>query len=159
MQAFARKMQRPWAFRFFLLTKLPSAFFSGIRVDHLDAECCSASVPYRWFTRNPFGSVYFACLAMAAEMSTGALAMGHLHGKQPRVSMLVTHLQADFIKKARGRIVFTCRDGGEIARTIEESVRTGEGKTCTATAEGINRAGESVAVFRVTWSFKARKNA
>ncbi len=38
---------------------------------------------------------------MAAEMSTGLLAMAHASESPLRVSMLVTGLQATFVKKAK----------------------------------------------------------
>ncbi|HMU57084.1 MAG TPA: thioesterase, partial [Chitinophagaceae bacterium] len=82
-------MKHPATFRMFLLTKLPSAFFSGVRIRDLDDEKCTATVPFKWFSQNPFRSTYFACLSMAAEMSTGALALAHLYKSDPPVSMLV----------------------------------------------------------------------
>ena len=57
----------------FYFQKLPAAFFSGVRIKEVGETKCRVSVPYKWFTQNPFRSTYFACLAMAAEMSTGAL--------------------------------------------------------------------------------------
>ena len=114
-------------------------------------------MPYKWLSQNPFRSTYFACLAMAAEMSTGALAMAHVHKRKPAVSMLVTKLAAEYHKKAVGRTVFTCEDGGALLAAIENAVATGQGQEFIARSTGRNEAGETVAVFFITWSFKARK--
>ena len=154
--AFWRMMKHPLKFRLFLLISLPNALFAGIRIREVDKKKCVATVPYKWFTKNPFRSTYFACLGMAAEMSTGALCMIHLYKKKPAVSMLVVKVEADYFKKATGRTSFTCEDGIMIQKTIEESINTGESKTVRAKSTGRNKEGELVAEFFITWSFKAK---
>ena len=69
-EKFLQLINNPFKFRLFLLAKLPSAFFSGVRVLVADEKKCVVTVPYKWFSKNPFKSTYFACLSMAAEMST-----------------------------------------------------------------------------------------
>jgi hypothetical protein len=154
--AFTRLMRHPVKFRMFLLTKLPSAYFTGVRIKEVDAKKCVTTVPYKWFSKNPFRSTYFASLAMAAEMSTGALALAHLYKRKPSVSMLLVKLEADYFKKATDRTTFECNDGELFQKAIEDSIATGEARTVTAKSTGINKAGEMVAKFLVTWSFKAR---
>ncbi|PIQ17019.1 MAG: thioesterase, partial [Flavobacteriales bacterium CG18_big_fil_WC_8_21_14_2_50_32_9] len=46
---------------------------------------------------------YFAVLAMAAELSTGALVLQKIKTSNKKVSMLVTHQKSTFLKKAKGR--------------------------------------------------------
>lgn len=154
--SFIRLVSHPIKFRLFLLTKLPAAFFSRVRVRAISEQSCTVTVPYRWFTQNPFRSTYFACLAMAAEMSTGVLAMAHIYKRQPAVSMLVLKVAGNFIKKAADLTTFTCNDGALIQQMIAESIATGEGRTVTAKSIGVNKVGEIVAEFLVTWSFKAK---
>ncbi len=153
---FIRLMKHPIRFRMYLLTRLPSAFFSGLRILEMDDQRCLITVPYTWFSKNPFRSTYFACLSMAAEMSTGALAMAHLFNRKPPVSMLVVKLEAEYFKKAVGRTLFTCADGHAIRQTIEEAVAAREGRTFRARSVGTNPAGETVAEFFITWSFKPK---
>jgi hypothetical protein len=141
-----------------MLSKLPSAFFSGVRVVHADECSCAVKVPYKWFSQNPFRSTYFACLSMAAEMSTGLLCLMHLHKRQPAVSMLVVKIEGNFIKKATGITVFTCEDGLAIKQTIEDAISSNEGKTYISTSRGCNATGELIAEFAVTWSFKVKSN-
>jgi acyl-coenzyme A thioesterase PaaI-like protein len=154
-----RLMKHPLRSRIFLLLKLPSAFLAGVRIRDIDEQQCRVTVPYTWLSQNPFRSTYFACLAMAAEMSTGALAMAHVYKRNPPVSMLVLKLEADYYKKATGITVFTCGEGEQLKAAVEQAITTGEGSSFTATSVGKNKAGETVAVFRVTWSFKSRKRA
>ena len=158
IQQFLRTINNPFKSRLFLLTKLPAAFFCGVRVLVADENKCVVTVPYRWFTKNPFRSTYFACLSMAAEMSTGVLSMMQLYKRKPPVSMLVTRVQGDFIKKAVGRTSFTCEEGQLIRQTIEDAVFSNEGKIVTAKSYGRNAAGEIVAQFDITWSFKPKTN-
>jgi hypothetical protein len=155
--AFLKMMKHPVKFRMFLFTKLPAAYFAGVRVRYLDEKKCVATVPYKWLSQNPFRSTYFACLSMAAEMSTGALAMAHLYKINPPVSMLVVKVESEYFKKATGRTSFVCEDGGLFEKAIEETIATGEAKTVKAKSTGTNKEGEIVAEFYVTWSFKAKK--
>ena len=154
--AFIKLMKHPVKFRMFLFTKLPAAFFAGVRVREVDANRCMVSVPYKWLSQNPFRSTYFACLSMAAEMSTGALAMAHLYKINPPVSMLVVKVESEYFKKATGRTFFVCEDGELFQKAIEESIASGEAKTVKAKSTGKNKEGEVVAEFYITWSFKAK---
>jgi hypothetical protein len=153
---FIESMKHPVKFRMFLFYKLPSAFFSGVRLLSLDEQQCKTVVPFKWFSQNPFRSTYFACLAMAAEMSTGLLALAQLNKRKPAVSMLVVKLEADYFKKAVGKTTFQCNDGDLFKQTIEKAITTGEGQVFRATSTGTNEQGEKVAEFFVTWSFKVK---
>jgi Domain of unknown function (DUF4442) len=155
-QLFSKQMTSPLKFRMFLLSKLPSAYFSGVRVKSLDENKCEVSVPFKWFSQNPFRSTYLACLSMAAEMSTGALALGHLYKRQPAISMLVVKTEGEYFKKAIDKTTFVCEDGLQIKKMIEEAVESGEGKIVRAKTIGKNKAGDLVAEFYITWSFKTR---
>jgi hypothetical protein len=156
-QEFIRVMRHPVKFRLFLLFKLPAAFFSGVRIIDIDETKSIVSIPYKWFSRNPFKSTYFACLAMGAEMSTGSLAMLHVRGRNPPVSLLVVKLEAVYFKKATGPTIFTCSKGIELKETIENAIATGEGQSFAALSEGVNAKGEKIADFYITWSFKQKK--
>lgn len=153
---FLRLANHRLRFNFFLLWKLPAAFFCGVRLQEVSERRAVATVPYQWFSQNPFRSIYFACQAMAAELSTGILAMAHLHGRQPKVSMLVIHLEGDFRKKGTDQLSFTCDDGEGFRAAIEQAAATGQPVSFVASALGRNRGGDIVSEFRITWSFKAK---
>lgn len=154
---FIKMMKHPVKFRMFLFAKIPSAFFSGIHVMHMDEGKCEVTVPYKWFSQNPFRSTYFACLSMAAEMSTGALAMAYIYKLNPPVSMLVVKTEAEYFKKATGKTTFVCTDGKAFNEVIEKAIATGEGQTLAAVSNGFNEKDELVATFRITWSFKRKQ--
>jgi acyl-coenzyme A thioesterase PaaI-like protein len=153
---FSKKIANPFFQKFFLFVKLPSAFFSGVKMISINNEKCEVSVPYKWFSQNPFNSTYFACLAMAAEMSTGLFAFGHCYKRTPQVSMLVSNMEGSFHKKAKGKTIFTCADGEAIANIIDLAITSGESQSITANAVGNNADGELVAEFSFTWSFKSK---
>ena len=155
---FLRLIKHPFKFKLFMLAKLPSAFFCGVRVVDADENSCSVKVPYKWLSQNPFKSTYFACLSMAAEMSTGLLGLMHVNKSQPAVSMLVVKIEGNFVKKAVGITVFTCQDGLAIKQTILDAIISNEGKIITAKSYGRNKANEIVAEFAITWSFKVKSN-
>ena len=154
--AFRQQITNPFKFRMFMLQRLPSALFAGLRVKALDEQLAVVTVKYKWFNQNPFKSMYFAVQSMAAEMSTCLLASGQVYQRDPAVSMLVVGLEAKFVKKAVDTISFTCTDGDAIDEAIVLSMATGEGKTVTCHSIGTNLAGEVVSEFWITWSFKAR---
>lgn len=156
-EEFFKIVRHPFKFRLFLLTKLPAAYFSGVRVREIDENKCWVSIPFKWLTQNPFRSTYFASLSMAAELSTGALALAHIYKRNPPVSMLVVKVESEYLKKAADKTTFVCEDGALIRQAIEDSVATSEGRIIRAKSVGRNKAGEVVAEFYITWSFKAKK--
>jgi acyl-coenzyme A thioesterase PaaI-like protein len=157
-QEFFSLARSPLKMGFFMLTRLPSAYFSGVRVKTIEPGFAEITVPYKWFSQNPFKSTYFACQSMAAEMSTGLLAMSVIHKRKPTVSMLVLQVNGSFHKKATGRTTFRCEDGELIRRAVEQAVATGEGVTLETASKGYNEAGELVSDFKVLWTFKARRS-
>jgi hypothetical protein len=157
LPAYIKLMKHPVKFRMFLITKLPAAYIAGVRVRELDEKSCLVTVPYKWLSQNPFRSTYFACLSMAAEMSTGALAMAHLYKINPPVSMLVVKVDSEYFKKATGRTYFVCEDGENFQKVIQETTATGEARIVKAKSVGKNKEGVVVAEFYITWSFKVKR--
>jgi acyl-coenzyme A thioesterase PaaI-like protein len=151
-------VQHPLKFRLFLFTKLPAAFFSGVRISYADENKAVATVPYKWFTKNPFRSTYFACLGMAAEMTTGLLAMAQVYKQQPATSMLIIKSEASFIKKATGTTRFTCEDGPSIKQAIKEAMSSGKETSVAARSVGVDKDGNIIAEFIFTWSFKVKQS-
>ena len=150
------KLITSYKFTAFLLLNLPAAFFSGIRIKEFTEEKCTTSVPYKWLTKNPFGSTYFASLAMAAEMSTGALVLSNTYKRKPAISMLVVKMEANYFKKATGTSWFTCHEGMKIKEAVSAAGKEKEGKIITVRSIGKNKNEEPVAEFLFTWSIKEK---
>ncbi|ATL47178.1 thioesterase [Chitinophaga caeni] len=153
---FQRLNKKRFQFKLFLFMKLPAAWWAGLRLIYLDNHACAAAVPYKWLTQNPFRSTYFACLSMAAELSTGALAMMYSRAAINPVSMLVTRLEVDFLKKATSLTTFTCNEGDSIRTAIAKAIATGEAQQVEVMTIGQSENAELVAQCRITWSFKAK---
>jgi hypothetical protein len=156
MKDFKAMITNGFRLKLFFLKSMPMGFLAGLKVDEIDDEKASVSVPFNYLTKNPFRSVYFAVQAMAAELSSGVIAMSEVMKAPVRVSMLVLESQAVFTKKAVSRLTFTCRDAKAIADAVAAAVETGEGQTVTVTSTGVDNQGDTVSEFRFTWTFKAK---
>jgi acyl-coenzyme A thioesterase PaaI-like protein len=143
-----------WQFRYFQLMKLPSLFFWGIKVHHIDSDRAEVTIPYRWTTQNPFGSIYFSAIAGAAELSTGLLAFLAIEGNN--ISFLVVGVNGKFYKKATTKTLFICDQGQLIRDAVNRAISTGQGEILTVKSLGYNEQREVVAEFDFTWSFKKR---
>ena len=141
----------------FLLFKLPSAYFSGIRVTSINEKEAVATVKHKWINQNPFKSLYWATQGMASELVTGVLVSKQIGESGKKISMLVTHQQGTFTKKATGKITFICKDGDLIKNAILKTIETGEGQTIIMSAEGFDEQGDSVSAFEYTWGIKVKK--
>ena len=144
-----------WKVRLFLLKNLPTAFWWGLKVKSFSPYRTVIEVPYNWRTQNPFRSIYFAALAGAGELSTGLMAGLVVRGTQ-KISMLVTNVEVDFIKKANTATTFTCDEGIKIIEGIQQAIDTNEGVEVKLNSTGVKKNGELVAKFRITWSFKVK---
>jgi len=146
----------PLKFNVFLFFKLPSAFWSGVRVKSISKEQCIVTVKHRWFNQNPFKSMYFAVQAMAAELTTGALVIMQIKNSGKKISMLVANNNSNFSKKATGRVTFTCNDGHLIEEAIKQTIATGEGQTIWMKSVGVNEKIEQVSEMNFEWSIKLK---
>ncbi len=146
----------PRKINLFTLFKLPSCYFTGVRVKSISEKHCTTTVKHRWINQNPFKSMFWAVQGMAAELSTGALVMSYIKESNKPISMLVANNKATFSKKATGRITFTCVDGLAIKEAINKTIATGEGQTCWMTSEGKNNKGNVVSQFQFEWTVKMR---
>ena len=151
-----RRMLNPFLSRAFMLAKLPLGLFSGMRLRTVDVERCTTTVPYGWRSTNPFRSIYFAAQSMAAELSTGALALLAVDLAPAPVAMLITGLESRFTKKANAETTFTCEQGAEIFAAVRETVATGEPAVVRVETVGRMPDGTEVSRFVFTWSFKKR---
>lgn len=146
----------PAKMKLFLLFKLPSAFFSGVRVKSVTSDEVVVRVRHRWINQNPFKSLYWATQGMASELATGIMVMQTVESFDEKFSTLVTQQKGSFTKKATGTIIFSCTDTSKIREALESSIKTGGGRTVVLTSEGIDEVGDLVSSFEYEWSVKVR---
>jgi Domain of unknown function (DUF4442) len=153
-----KNIHNPFAFALFLLYKLPSAWFMGLKMVEIEENRCIIGLPFGWRSQNPFRSTYFAAQMAAGEMSTGLLALLKLDRETPgQMSMLVTDIRAEFFKKATERTHFECHDGEKLTETLRIAFETGQPQKITMTSNGyLAGTGDPVSTVWVTWSFKKK---
>ena len=151
--AHIRRLTSPVLFGRYLLARIPSAFFMGIRLHSVNPKEASVILPFWYMTKNPFRSVYFAAQCGAAELSTGVLATIAIQG-MGRVRMLVSGFEMEFVKKATSRVIFTCSEGDLIQKAVQKAVATGEKQMVEIQTVGVDKHGEVVSKSRITWYFR-----
>lgn len=140
----------------YLMFKLPSAYFSGVRTKYLDQNKCVVTLRHKWINQNPFKSIFWAIQGMAAELTTGALVMQKIKQSGTNISMLVANNNASFSKKATGRITYVCDEGHLVDEAIAKAISTGEGQTIWMHANGTNEEGIEVSSFNFEWTIKVK---
>jgi hypothetical protein len=153
-EKYLSRMNNPFIFWWAMLFKLPSVVFWRIKIKKITPEECWVTIPYFWRSQNPFNSIYFAAMAGAAELSTGALCQLAMAGKG-KFSMLVVDFRAEYHKKANQKITFVCNQGIELTQVLN-NLTSGATDTLTMISTGTNPDGEVVARFYVKWSFKKK---
>jgi acyl-coenzyme A thioesterase PaaI-like protein len=141
-------------FRSLMFFQIPLIWFSGIRVKTFDRNSCHVKLPFTRRTQNPFSSVYFAAQCMAAELSTGLIVMAETLETGKKCSMLVTDMNAVFVKKASEDIVFSCEPLHILNDAIQLSLKNNEPVKFKLKSKGKLNDGTVVAEFDFEWSVK-----
>lgn len=143
-------------FNTFTFFKLPSAWWCGVRLRYMDENKAVVTVKHKWFNQNPFNSMFWAVQGMAAELTTGAMMIDQIRNSGKKISMLVANNNANFSKKATGKITFTCEDGHLIKEALEKTIATGEGQTVWMKSVGVNTDGVVVSTFNFEWTVRLK---
>ncbi len=143
-------------FNRFLFLKLPSAFLCGARLRSLNKERAVVTVTLNFLNKNPFKSMFWAVQGMAAELATGAIILSEVRSSTVPISMLVTRNEAEFLKKAKGKITFTCTDVALVKNQFAKHLQSETGTRFWMQSEGVDEQGEVVSRFRFEWSVKAK---
>jgi len=151
-----KKLNSSFILKLFSITKLPMVLITGLKIEEINYSTCKTNVNYNYLNKNPFQSTYFAVQSMAAELSTGALALLAVDGLGSDVSFILIGVKAEFFKKAKSKTTFICSEG-EKFHEIVKNAREGSGqKQKSVSTFGYNEKGEIVSQFEFTWSFKLR---
>lgn len=151
-----RRQVTGWKFKLYLLFQLPMGWIAGLKVVELSKDKCVTSVPFKWLTKNPFQSMYFAVQSMAAELSTASTCLLAVTGEKPSIAFIIVDCKAQFLKKATDRVYFSCENAANAFEAVETCKKSGEATTATFRTTGRMKDGTIVAEFEFTWSFKMR---
>ena len=150
--ALAGKLKNPIKLRLWMLSHLPMGLMSGMKVSSLDAEGCKVELKDRFWLHNPFRSVFWAVMGMAAELSTGALLTAWCSGN--KIKYILTGMEGNFFKKVRGKSFYFCGAGREILNILATLDKPGDTATVTLPVIAEDRDGQKVAEFKFTWTLK-----
>lgn len=153
---FRKEIIKPFRLKLFFLQQMPLGLLANLRVDKIDDFGAIVSLPFNSINKNPFKSLYFGAQAMAAELSTGVLAMDAVDSSQKNISMLVYEMQANFTKKAVSRVKFECKQGADIRAAVDKCIKTNEGVVVKVKTIGTDLSGDIVSEFFYTWTFKLK---
>ena len=112
----------------------------GARVEELAPGYARISLKERRAVQNHLGSVHAIALLNLGELTTG---LAVLMGTPAGVRGILTRLEAEYIKKARGLLVAECRC--DVPAAVPSPV------DYVVSAEVRDAAGDVVAVVRATW--------
>lgn len=126
-----------------LLTRMvPYSGTVRARIRELEPGRCRAAMRERRRVRNHLGSVHATALATLGELVTG---LATLTALPAGVRGILTALEVEYVKKARGRVVAECRTdppGPEAGVEAIEHLALGEIR---------DEGGDRVATVRATW--------
>ncbi len=143
--------------RLWALTKVPLLAWVRPTVEYLDDAKTVVRIPLNRRTKNHLNSMYFGVLACGADIAGGLIAIRHIGKASEKVSLVFKDFKAEFLKRPEADTLFTCVDGKEVERLVEEAIRTGErvNQTVHVVATCPNKFGdEPVAKFELTLSLK-----
>ena len=156
--SFQKMITSPLYFKAFLLFRLPLALIAGIKIDAIDKNQCKVALPFKWLNKNPFGSMYFASLSMASELSTGLLVLQAIDNHEHQFSILVKQMKGNFEKKGMENIYFECHLNQELLFEIfEKTIKSDSWESITIESIGKTRDGEICCTFEYEWAIRKSK--
>ncbi len=148
----AKTLLQPWKLRLWMIRRLPMGLASGMVVETLNENNCEVILRDRPWLHNPFGSVFWAVMGMAAELSTGSLVYAWTSGS--KVKFILTGMEAVFTKKLRGKSSYFCPAGPEVLRSLEKLEKPGDTISVILPVISKDQSGQVVAEFKFTWTLK-----
>lgn len=100
--------------------------------------------------------MYFAALAIGADVSVGLLAVELINRRDQNISFIFKDFHAEYYRRATADAYFTCNQGGEIAELVNKALSSDQRveKTLEAVATVPSESEDPVARFRLTLSLK-----
>lgn len=134
--------------------KIPLIGYLRPKLLALDDESVRVRIRLRRRSRNHLRSMYFGALAVGADVAGGIHAFYYSMKHRKKVSFAFKSMKAEFLKRAESDVIFECREGLEIGRSVLESLEKQERINRTVKVDAWNTEGEKVAVFEMEISVK-----
>lgn len=144
----------------FGLTKVPLILFCAPRVVEVTDEKFVVKIPLSYRTKNHLNSMYFAALAVGAEISVAAPAVFAINDGKYKIDFVFKDFQANFLKRPDGDVHFVCDSVKDVVALIEEAVNSPERLERKIQGYAIvpsKDPNDSVMTYQLTLSVKNRK--
>ena len=142
--------------RYFGLTRIPLLFYVRPSVVEKSARRVVIRIPLKRRTKNHHGSMYFAALAMGADVAVGLLAVELIGRQDKQISFIFKDFNAEFYRRATADVHFSCDQGEAIAELVKNAAMSTQRLELPliAIATVPSENDEPVARFRLTLSLK-----
>ena len=148
-----------WLLSVFGFAKIPMLFMCRPKILALNNEHCVVKIPLRRRTKNHENCMYIAALTVGADIAGGLLSIYHMKDDRKRARFLFKDCNAQYLKRAEGDVLFTCKDGPILAEMVDRAKQTGErqNQPVSVVATVPSKLGDTpVAVFTLTLSVKIK---
>ena len=134
--------------------KIPMMHFVRPQLLEIDEEQVKLKIRLRRRTKNHLNSMYFAALAVGADVAGGIQVFYFAEKHNKKVSFAFKGMNAQFLKRAETDTFFESNQGHDVAAAIKKSIETGERINDTIDVIAKNTNGEIVATFEMGISLK-----
>jgi len=134
--------------------KIPMMHFVRPQLLEIDEEKVKLKIRLRRRTKNHLNSMYFAALAVGADVAGGIQVFYFAEKHSKKVSFAFKGMNAQFLKRAETDTVFESNQGHVVAAAVKKSMETGERINDTIDVIAKNTNGEIVATFEMGISLK-----
>ena len=142
--------------RYFGITRIPLLYYVRPSVTEISDTRVVIKIPLNRRTKNHQGSMYFAALAMGADVCVGLLAVDLINKQPQKISFVFSDFNAEFYRRADADVYFCCDQGHEIAALVDKAMHQDDrvALPLQAVATLASDADQPVARFRLTLSLK-----
>jgi acyl-coenzyme A thioesterase PaaI-like protein len=134
--------------------KIPMMHFVRPQLLEIDEEKVKLKIRLRRRTKNHLNSMYFAALAVGADVAGGIQVFYFAEKHNKKVSFAFKGMNAQFLKRAESDTIFESNQGHVVAAAVKKSMESGERINDTIDVIAKNTNGEIVATFEMGISLK-----
>jgi acyl-coenzyme A thioesterase PaaI-like protein len=134
--------------------KIPMIHFVRPQLMEIDEEKVKLKIRLRRRTKNHLNSMYFAALAVGADVAGGIQVFYFAEKHNKKVSFAFKGMNAQFLKRAESDTIFESNQGHVVAAAVKKSMESGERINDTIDVIAKNTNGEIVATFEMGISLK-----
>lgn len=136
--------------------KIPMVGFVRPKLLELNDQSAKIKIRLRRRTKNHLGSMYFAALAVGADLAAGLHAFYYAEQSSKKMSFAFKGVKGEFLMRAESDIEFISNEGDLIKSTVDKALSTGERINQPIKVLAIDDKGNEIAIFEMIVSVKFR---